>query len=141
MPSRRGISPFIATVILVAITLALGGVLYTQFRQVVTAEVRNPSMSLLDSSVGGDGQTLVVDVKNDGNVQLILSEVLFQYQSSSERFMLGSNASVIAGSATMEPGDVVSLKFTVVGATLPNFSTYTLTLVSDQLARAFALQA
>jgi hypothetical protein len=126
---------------LVAITIALGGVLYTEFRQVVTAEVRNPSMSLLDSSVGGDGQTLVLDVKNDGNVQLTLSEVLFQYQSSNERFKLGTNASVIAGSSTMNPGDVVSLKFTVTGLTLPDFSTYTLTLVSDQLARAFAVQA
>ncbi|MDV3276958.1 MAG: hypothetical protein LYZ69_00650 [Nitrososphaerales archaeon] len=141
MSSRKGISPFIATVVLVAITLALGGVLYTQFRQVVTAEVRNPSMSLLDASVGGDGQTLVVDVKNDGNVQLTLSEVLFQYQSNSEHFKLGTNASVIAGSPTLKPGDVVSLKFTLTGLTLPGFSTYTLTLVSDQLARAFAVQA
>jgi len=141
MARRRGISPFVATVVLVAITLALGGVLYTQFKQMVSAEVRNPSLSLVDANVGQDGKTLLIDVKNDGNVQLTLSEVLFQYQSTSEHFSIGGNASVLAGTATIGPGDIASLRFTLSGVTLPSFSAFTLTLVSDQLARAFSVQA
>jgi len=140
MLRRKGISPFVATVVLVAITLALGGVLYTQFRQMVSAEVRNPSLSLVDANVGQDGKTLLLDVKNDGNVQLTLSEVLFQYQNTSEHFTVGGNASVLAGSATVSPGSIASLRLTLSGVTLPSFSTFTLTLVSDQLAKAFSVQ-
>lgn len=141
MSIRRGVSPFIATVVLVAITLALGGVLYTQFKQVVSSEVRNPSISLVDTNVGEDGRTLLLGIKNDGNVQLTLSQVLFQYQNVSERFDVGGNVSVLAGSATIAPGGIASLRLTLSGITLPSFSEFTLTLVSDQLARAFSVQA
>jgi hypothetical protein len=128
-------------VILVAITLALGGVLYTQFKGMVTSEVRNPSLSLIDTNVGVDGKTVLLDVKNDGNVAMTISQVLFQYQSTSERFNIGVNASVLAGSATLDPGSVASLRVTLAGITLPSFSTFTLTLVTDQLAEAFSVQA
>ncbi len=143
MKQRKGVSPFIATVVLVAITLTLGGVLYDQFRQVVTAEVRNPSLTLGNVNVGGDRQTMVIEVKNDGNVQYTVTKVLFAYLSTSERFLVGasSNGTIIAGSATMRPGDYVSVKFTISGVTLPDFSTFTLTVISDQLARAFTVQA
>jgi flagellin-like protein len=138
---RRGVSPFIATVVLVAITLALGGVLYNQFRQVVSAEVRNPSVSLVDTNVGQDGRTLLLDVKNDGNVQLVVSQVIVQYQNASERFDVGGNLTVLAGSATIAPGALASLRMTLGGMTLPSSSDFTVTLVSDQLARAFSAQA
>jgi FlaG/FlaF family flagellin (archaellin) len=141
MKSRVGVSPFVATVVLVAITLALGGVLYTQFKQVVSSEVRNPSISLIDANVGQDGKTLLIDVKNDGNVQLTLSQVLFQYQALSEHFSVGGNASVLAGSATILPGSIASIRLTLTGVTLPSFSEFTLTLVSDQLAKAFSVEA
>ncbi|HUI85634.1 MAG TPA: archaellin/type IV pilin N-terminal domain-containing protein [Nitrososphaerales archaeon] len=141
MQVRRGISPFIATVILVAITVAIGGVLYTQFRQIVTAEVRNPSISLVDANVGVDRQTVTVILKNDGNVQYTVSAILLSYQSSNQRFVLGSNATVVSGSSTLDSGQFLSVKFTVVGVTLPEFSSFTLTVVSDQLARAFTVQA
>ncbi len=143
MTTRKAISPFIATVVLVAITLTLGGVLYNQFSQVITAEVRNPSMTLSDFNVGGDRQTVVVDLKNDGNVQYTVSKVLFDYQSTEERFVLGggnANGTVIAGSPTVAPGGALSIKFTITGVTLPNFTPFTLTVVSDQVARAFTVQ-
>lgn len=141
MQRRRGVSPFIATVVLVAITLALGGVLYNQFRQVVSAEVRNPSVSLVDTNVGQDGRTLLLDVKNDGNVQLVVSQVIVQYQNTSEQFDVGGNLTVLAGSATIAPGALASLRMTLSGMTLPSSSDFTVTLVSDQLARAFPAQA
>ncbi|MDV3293556.1 MAG: hypothetical protein LYZ70_04735 [Nitrososphaerales archaeon] len=143
MTARGAISPFIATVVLVAITLALGGLLYNQFSQVISAEVRNPSMALADFNVGGDRQTVVVDLKNDGNVQYTVSKVLFDYQSIEERFVVGggnANGSVIAGSPTLTPGASLTIKFTITGVTLPNFTPFTLTVVSDQVARAFTVQ-
>jgi flagellin-like protein len=141
MKLRRGISPFIATVILVAITLAIGGVLYTQFSNIVTAEVRNPSISVVDSNVAADRQTITLIVKNDGNVQYTLSKVLFSYQKTNEQFDFGSNATVISGAANMAPGDLTTLQFKVSGVSLSQFDSYTLTVVSNQLARAFTLQA
>lgn len=141
MKFRKGISPFIATVMLVAITIAIGGVLYTQFRQIVTSEVRNPSLSLVDANVAADRQTLTVIVKNDGNVQYSVSKVLFSYQGTNQQFALGGNATVISGAAALVPGSLLSFKFTVVGTSLPEFSSFTLTVVSDQLARAFTVQA
>jgi len=103
--------------------------------------VRNPSISLVDANVGVDRQTVTVILKNDGNVQYTVSAILLSYQSSNQRFVLGSNATVVSGSSTLDSGQFLSVKFTVVGVTLPEFSSFTLTVVSDQLARAFTVQA
>ena len=141
MRRRSGVSPFIATVILVAITIAIGGVLYTQFRQIVTTEIRNPSVALVDANVGTDGQTLTVIIKNDGNVQYTVTRLLFSFGSVSEQFVTGQNASVVSGSSSLVPGDLLTLKATVTGTTIPEFSTFSLTVVTDQVARAFSVQA
>jgi flagellin-like protein len=139
--TRRGVSPFIATVILVAITLTLGGLLYTQFRQVVSAEVRNPSVSLSDINVASDRRTVTIVLKNDGNVQLNMTRVLLAYQGERQQFQLGKNATVLSGSRGMSPGDLLSVSFTLSGESLPEFSAFTITVVSLQLARAFTVQA
>ena len=141
--TRRAISPFIATVILVAITLTLGGVLYNEFSSLISAEVRNPSITLTNINVGADRQTVVVAFKNDGDVQFTVSKVIVDYQTSEERFAVGGggNGSIIAGSALVTPGGQVTLEFTLTGLTIPSFSTFTLTVVTDQIARAFTVQA
>ena len=143
MQTRKGISPFIATVILVAITLTLGGVLYNQFSSLISAEVRNPSITLTNINVGGDRQTVVVAFKNDGDVEYTVSKILLDYQSTEERFVVGGsgNGSVIAGTAQVSPGSQVTIKFAATGMTIPDFSTFTLTVVTDQIARAFTIQA
>ena len=140
---RKAISPFIATVVLVAITLTLGGVLYNQFSSVISAEVRNPSITLAAVNVGGDRQTIVVAFKNDGDVQLTVSKVLVDYQSTEERFVVGGggNGSVIAGTPQMIPGSQLTVKLSLTGLTVPDFSTFTITVVTDQIARAFTVQA
>lgn len=145
MKVRRGISPFIATVILVAITLTLGGVLYTQFRNIVTAEVRDPSMSLVDSSVGADRQTLTLSVKNDGNVQYNVTRVVFAYSGVTQTFAFGSrgvqgNLTALSGTASVAPGDLLTVQFKETAQVLPDFSTFTVTVVSDQIAPSFTLQ-
>lgn len=124
-----------------AITIAIGGVLYTQFRQIVATEIRNPSVALVDANVGTDGQTLTVIIKNDGNVQYTVTRLLFSYGSVSEQFVTGQNASLISGSSTLVPGDLVTLKVVITGTTIPEFSTFSLTVVTDQIARAFTVQA
>ena len=130
MKTKKGISPFIATVILVSITLMIGGVLYTTFRQTIVSQVRNPSLTLSDVNVAPDGQTITFTVKNDGNVLTNLQTVSVAYGSSSGSFTFGTNATVVAsgsGGLALSPGNLLS--------------TFTLTVVSDQVARAFNVEA
>jgi archaellum component FlaF (FlaF/FlaG flagellin family) len=143
---RAAISPFLATVILVVITLMIGGILYTTFRQMVVAEVKDPSVTLLDSNVAPDGETMTLDVKNDGNVPITILAIDVSYDGSTNTFKesgAGANVTLIStssGSATMQPGDsltaVVKTNFQV-----PTFSTFTVTVVGDQVAKAFNIQA
>jgi flagellin-like protein len=141
MQRRKGISPFIATVLLVAITITIGGVLYTQFRQTITSEIRTPSMSLVDVNVSDDRQTITMLLKNDGNVQFTVSRIIFSFGQTTQSFVLGINASLISGTGSLPPGSLFSAKFKPTGITLPNFSTFTLTVAADQLGRAFTVQA
>lgn len=141
MQKGKAISPFIATVLLVAITITLGGVLYTQFRQTITSEIRTPSMSLLDVNVADDRQTITVLLKNDGNVQFTVTKIIFSFGPTNQNFILGTNASLISGAGSLPPGSLLSVKFKPAGITLPNFSTFTLTIAADQLGRAFTVQA
>ena len=73
MKMRRGISPFLATIILVVITLMIGGLLYTQFRNIIVSQVKNPSMDLTDINVAPNGENIILSIKNDGNVPITLS--------------------------------------------------------------------
>jgi flagellin-like protein len=142
---RRGISPFLATVILVVITLMIGGILYTTFRQMIVSEVQDPSVTLLDSNVAPDGETMTLDIKNDGNIPVTLLAVDVSYETFSNTFddVAGGNVTVLSstsGSSTMQPGDsltaVVKTTFQV-----PTFSTFTVTVVGNSVAKAFNIQA
>ena len=143
---RRGISPFLATVILVVITLMIGGILYTTFRQMIVAEVKDPSLTLLASNVAPDGETMTLNIKNDGNVAVTLLAIDVSYGTSTNTFEESGNGADItllstsSGSATMQPGDsltaVVKTSFSV-----PTFATFTVTIVGDQVAKAFNIQA
>jgi archaellum component FlaF (FlaF/FlaG flagellin family) len=143
---RPAISPFLATVILVVITLMLGGILYTSFRQLVVSQVKNPSITLLDSNVSPDGETMTLNVKNDGNVAVTLVALDVTYGTSSNTFRTfgtGANATLVAsssGGATLQPGDTMTTRIKTSFA-VPGFSTFTVTVVGDQVAKAFNIQA
>ncbi len=143
---RAGISPFLATVILVVITLMLGGILYTTFRQMVVAEVKNPSVTILDSNVAMDGETMTLDIKNDGNVPVTLQAIDITYGSTTNQFKetgAGANITLISttsGGALMQPGDLLAAKVKT-NFQVPTFSTFTVTVVGDQVAKAFNIQA
>jgi len=144
--ARPGISPFLATVILVVITLMIGGILYTTFRQMVVAEVKDPSVTLLDTNVSPDGETMMLDIKNDGNVPVTLLSIDVSYGSSTNSFkegLTGGNVTMVSsssGSATMQPGDSVTAEVKT-NFQVPTFATFTVTVVGDQVAKAFNIQA
>ena len=143
MRQRKGISPFLATVMLITITLMIGGVLYTQFRQTIISQVRNPSLTLVDLNVASDSQSITVSVKNDGNVLTNLQKIAVAFGPSSNSFVFGNNATVISsgsGGTNLNPGDILTAKVRT-SFTIPTFSTFTLTVVGDQIARAFNVQA
>jgi flagellin-like protein len=140
--NRSGISPFLATVILVVITLMLGGILYSSFRQMVVAQMKNPSVTLLATNVSPDGETMTLDVKNDGNVPVALVGLDVSYGASTNHFRATSpaNVTLISGSATMQPGDSLTAKVKT-NFQIPSFSTFTVTVIGDQIAKAFNIQA
>jgi hypothetical protein len=143
---RAGISPFLATVILVVITLMIGGILYTTFRQMVVSEVKDPSVTLLDTNVAPDGETMTLDIKNDGNVPVALLSIDVNYGTSTDAFRgsgAGGNITVLSsssGGTTMQPGDSLTAQVKT-NFQVPAFSTFTVTVVGDQVAKAFNIQA
>lgn len=144
MKMRKGISPFLATIILVVITLMIGGILYTQFRNIIVSQVKNPSMDLTDINVAPNGESIIMSIKNDGNVPLNISAFEVSYGSDYNTFRFSSsNVTVVAspsGGTLLQPGDILTAQMTTNFA-IPTFSTFTVTVVGDQLARAFNVQA
>lgn len=138
MKKRGAISPFVSTLMLVAITVALGAFLYTQFRQLVVSQVKTASLTVLDSNVAADGRTITALVKNDGNVPLKIKYVIFYYKSMFQNitpvFLSGNSSGYI------QPGEESSIQLTISGS-LQSFSSYTLTVVSDRVAKSFVFQA
>jgi hypothetical protein len=129
-------------VILVVITLMLGGVLYSSFRQMVVAQMKNPSVTLLATNVSPDGETMTLDVKNDGNVPVALVGMDVSYGASTNHFREASpaNVTLISGMATMQPGDSLTAKVKT-NFQVPSFATFTVTVIGDQIAKAFNIQA
>ena len=140
MKRRRAISPFIATVLLVAMTISLGGILYTQFKDTVVSQIRNPSVSLIDVNVSDDRQTITLLVKNDGNVDFRVSSFALAYGTANQTFVIGNNVSLISGEASMKPGSLLTARFKVATTALPSLASFTITIVADQLARAFNVE-
>src|SRR5216684_3182178 len=138
---RPGISPFLATVILVVITLMLGGILYSSFRQMVVAQIKNPSVTLLATNVSPDGETMTLDVKNDGNVPITLVGMDVSYGASANHFSVTpANITLISGTAALQPGDSLTAKVKT-NFQVPGFATFTVTVIGDQVAKAFNIQA
>ncbi|MDG6925634.1 MAG: hypothetical protein JRN09_03680 [Nitrososphaerota archaeon] len=144
--ARKGISPFLATIILVVITLSIGGLLYTQFQQLVVSQVRNPSMNLTDINVAPNGENIILSIKNDGNVPITLSEFTVSYNNSLNTFRFAgtsSNVTVLSspsGGTTLQPGDTLTAQMTT-NFVIPAFGPFTVTAIGNQLSRAFNVQA
>lgn len=147
MNSRKGISPFLATIILIVITLSIGGLLYTQFSQLIVSQVKNPSMDLTDINVAPNGQNIILSIKNDGNVPITLNEFTVSYNTSLDTFRFaspsGSNLTLLSspsGGNTLQPGDTLTAQMTT-NFSIPVLAAFTVTVVGNQLSRAFNVQA
>ena len=146
MKTRKGISPFLATIILVVITLTIGGLLYTQFQQLVVSQVRNPSMDLTGINVAPNGQSIILSIKNDGNVPITLSAFTVSYNTSLNTFRFagaGSNVTVLSspsGGTTIQPGDTLTAQMTT-NFSIPSFASFTVTAIGNQLSKAFNVEA
>ncbi len=75
MKRRKAISPFVATAVLIAATLVVGGLMYMQFRQAIDSSMYQPSLNVLDSRSAGDGKMLILTVKNDGAKEVNITRV------------------------------------------------------------------
>lgn len=146
MKKRKGISPFLATIILVVITLTIGGLLYTQFQQLVVSQVRNPSLDLTNINVAPNGENIIVTLKNDGNVAITLKEFTVSYNDTVNTFKFapaGANLTLLSspsGTDTLQPGDTLTAQMNTNFA-IPAFGSFTVTAIGDQLSRAFNVQA
>lgn len=136
MIRRKAVSPFISTLILVAITVALGAFLYGQFQSLTTSQARTASITVLYSNVGSDGKTYVLTIKNDGNTQLTLKAITLSVGGSP------TNVSyvIIAGNqtGTFFPGEEITVQFTSTIQVQP-FTHYTVTVITDKVAKSFDL--
>lgn len=144
MKTRKGISPFLATIILVVITLAIGGLLYTQFTNLIVAQVKNPSMDISDINVAPNGESIILSIKNDGNVPINLTSFAVSYGSDINTFKFSaSNVTIVSspsGNTDIQPGDILTAQMKT-NFVIPSFSTFTVTVVGDQLARAFNVES
>jgi len=71
---RRAITPVIATLLLIAITVAaVAGfyVFYNSFIKQSKVSSDNPSISISGPSMASEGDTIVLSVKNSGNVEFV----------------------------------------------------------------------
>ena len=147
--SSKAISPFLATIILVVITLAIGGLLYTQFQQLIVSQVKNPSMTITNINVAPSGQNIILSIKNDGNVPVTLKEFTVSFSNNLNLFYFNAqganpaNVTVLSspsGGGLIQPGDVVTAQLNT-RFSIPQFSTFTVTAIGDQLSKAFNEQA
>ena len=95
---------------------------------------------LIDVNVAGDRQTITLLVKNDGNVDFRVSSFALAYGAANQNFVIGSNVSLISGVASMKPGSLLTARFKIATTALPSLSSFTITIVADQLARAFNVE-
>jgi hypothetical protein len=108
----------------------------------IVAQLKNPSITLLATNVSPDGETMTLNVKNDGNVPVALVGMDVSYGASTNHFRQVSpaNITLISGGATLQPGDSLTAKVKT-NFQVPGFATFTVTVIGDQVAKAFNIQA
>ena len=124
--SRRAISPIIATILVVAMTIVAAGVLYTYFtttasRAQNTAQVQIQA-SLVVPSGSGAG-TGAITVTNSGSIELTGLTV------SSTIPGFSANGGFSTGALTVPPGSSVSSAFSGTGDTAG--TSYSITVVAS----------
>lgn len=114
---KRAISPFIATAILIAATLVVGGLLYTQFKQSVDYNLNQPSLNVLDARASEDGTMLVMTIKNDGAKEANLQRI--DVYVNNLHYVFTDANSTFTPSQTISPGSTATV---VLSASSPIFT-------------------
>src|SRR5207245_9524337 len=116
-------------------------VLYTQFRDTVVSQIRNPSVSLIDVNVADDRRTVTLLVKNDGNVDFRVSSFSLAYGAATQNYVIGTNVSLISGDASMKPGSLLTARFKIVTTRMQSLASFTITFVADIFYCAFIINS
>ena len=124
---KRAISPLVATLVLIIAALALGGLLFTQFRSLVAAGASTAYVDIIDYAVSSDGSTLTLTIKNVGNRPVTITSIIVNDQQVTASFY---------PSQKLNPGDIVVAK---ASGQFPTSGELTVIIVGDSFSRAFTL--
>jgi len=128
---RRGISTYVATLLLIMAAFVLGGVLFTHLRSMVIHQLRTPSLMLVDYYASEDRTALFAIVKNDGNVPLSVSKAeIFDAEGKS------MNVTQISP-ITLRPGEVRVLTLKLNGGAFGLGVQYVMVITADHVTKAF----
>jgi archaellum component FlaF (FlaF/FlaG flagellin family) len=109
----RAVSSFIATAILIVATLVVGGIFFEQITDYVDAGTRNPSLSLVGYSVSPDLTTFILTIRNDGNVNVNLTESVVKVNGNSYTFTTEDRTPtfVISLGPLIRPGEEANIGY------------------------------
>ena len=143
---RRAITPFIATAILIVATVVIGGLFFTQVRDYVNSAMQNPSLTLTDYTISPDLTTFTLNVRNDGNVNVNISESIVKVDGVSYTFTLQNTTStylVFYGlGPVIKPGQVASIGYIFnnsVSFSLNPGDVLYVTLVGDVISKTLSI--
>jgi len=107
--SRRGVSPLIATIILISITVSAGLTVYALFSSMAstissTLDVQIQSVDIIKA---GSNTLIAATIKNSGNLQITTCTVTVTGDSGSATLTLGSiDPGKAASASTSNPPDL-----------------------------------
>lgn len=108
---RKAISPFVATAVLIAATLVVGGLMYIQFRQVINSSIYQPSVNVIDSRSTESGKMLILTVRNDGikevnitRVDVFVGDTSYSFTPTDQNYKAS-----FSPDSVLEPGDTATI--------------------------------
>lgn len=91
MKVKKGVSPILATVLLIAITLALGGLLYAyvngMFNNLAQTVSVNAQAEIIANPSNGESY-LQYTLKNDGNIQVTITKIIVENEAMNVNIVL-----------------------------------------------------
>ncbi len=135
--NRKGISPIIATVLLIAITIAAGLAIYGWVSGLISSGTANTklvgsgSVTMTLVSVTSSGVT--VEITDEGANSVTLTASNFYFVNSAGSYVsLGITSGGISGPVTVSPGTPVTITISWPSSTPSAGTTFTLEIVGAQ---------
>jgi len=104
--ARRGISPIVATVLLVLLAVAGAAVAWIVFHKAASSRPIVELAASASATASPDGSVCAVDItlRNEGNVKLTINSITFTYNGKSVTKSVGRD---------LVPGATIGLSFTI----------------------------